>query len=72
MIKCRIDKAKKHVWVKAKGTPRDLMVEATCLIRDIFRHINELAPDAAQQFKNELLGMLLDPESPVWKEGNHG
>lgn len=69
MLKCHIDKDKKRVWVKGNGTPRTLMVEVTCLIGDIFRHINEQAPDAAQQFKNELLGMLLDPESPVWKEG---
>lgn len=72
MIKCRIDKAKKHVWVKAKGTPHDLMVEATCLIRDIFRHIHEQAPDAAQQFKNELIGVLLDPKSSVWEVDDHG
>lgn len=68
MLKCNINKAKKKVWVKGNGTPHDLMVEAATLIKDIHHHIREKAPDAAQQFKNELLGMLLDPESTVWKE----
>ena len=69
MLKCNISKQKKIVRIKANGTPHDLMVEATVLIRDIYHHINKEAPDAAQAFKNELLGTLLDPASPVWKEG---
>lgn len=44
------------------------MVEAAAIVRDIYHHINEQAPDAAQVFKNELIGTLLDPRSPVWKE----
>lgn len=68
MIKCHIDKFKKRVWVKANGTAHTLMVEAIVLIKDIYHHIHEQAPDAAKQFKNELIRMLLDPESPVWKE----
>ena len=72
MLKCHIDRAKKKVWVKAKGTPHDLMVETTCLIRDIFHHINQEVPDAAKEYKMKLLGMLLNPESPVWTEDDHG
>lgn len=68
MLKCNIDKQKQKVRIKAKGTPHDLMVEATVMIRDIYHHIHEQAPEAAQAFKNGLLGTLLDPESPVWKE----
>ena len=68
MLKCNIDKQKKIVRIKAKGTPHDLNVEATVLIRDIYHHIHEQAPAAAQAFKNELIGTLLDPNSPVWKE----
>lgn len=68
MLKCNIDKQKMKVRIKAKGTPHDLMVEAALLIHDIHRHINEQAPCAAQAFKNELLGTLLDPASPIWKE----
>ena len=69
MLKCNINYAKKRVRVKVNGTPRVLMVETVALIRDVHHHIHSQAPDAAQQFKNELLGMLLDPDSPVWKEG---
>lgn len=68
MLKCHIDKATKKVRVKAKGTPHDLMVETTCLIRDIHHHIHKEVPDAAKEYKMRLIGMLLDPESPVWKE----
>lgn len=72
MLKCNINKEKKKVWVKANGTSRTLMLEVVCLIRDIYHHINAQAPDAAGQFRNDLLGMLLDPKSPVWKEPDHG
>ena len=68
MIKCNIDKKTKRVRVKANGTAADFTVEIGCLIGDIYRNINNKAPDAAQGFKNALIGMLLDPASPVWKE----
>lgn len=69
MLKCKI-KRSGYLRVRAKGTPHDLMVEAAALIQNIYRNINKQAPDAAQAFKNALLGTLLDPESPVWKEDN--
>lgn len=72
MLKCNIDRKKNRVRVKAKGTAHDLMVETSCLISDIYRNINAAVPDAAQVFKNALIGVLLDPKSPVWKvETNH-
>lgn len=69
MLKCNINKAKKKVHIKGEGTPHDLMVETACLIHDVFHHIHKEAPDAANEYKMKLIGMLLDPESPVWKEG---
>ena len=68
MLKCNINKEKNRVRIKANGTPHVLMVEAACLIGDIYHHIHAKAPDAAKQFRSELLVALLDPESPVWKE----
>lgn len=68
MLKCNINKAKKKVWVKGNGTAHDLMVETATLIKDIHHHIHEKAPDAAQGYKTALLAMLLDPDSPVWKQ----
>lgn len=68
MLKCNIDRKKNRIRIKAKGTAHDLMLETSAMIADIYRHINAAAPDAAQGFKNALVGMLLDPKSPVWKE----
>lgn len=68
MLKCNIDRQKKIVRIKGNGTPYDLYAEATVLIRDIYHHIHEQSPDQAQAFKNTLIGTLLDPDSPVWKE----
>lgn len=69
MLKCHIDRQKLRVRIKAKGTPHDLMVEASALIGNIYQNINKQSPDQAQAFKNTLIGTLLDPDSPVWKEG---
>lgn len=67
MIKCNI-KREGHVRVKTSGTAQDLMVETAVLIQQIFQGINAQNPEAAQGYKNHLLGTLLDPSSPVWKE----
>lgn len=68
MIKCNINKAKGKVNVKGNGTAQDLMVETAVLIQQIFQGINATNPEGAQGYKNRLLGTLLDPSSPVWKE----
>ena len=67
MIKCNI-KRQGHVRVKASGTAQDLMVETAAMIQEIYQTINAQIPEAAQEYKNRLLGTLLDPNSPVWKE----
>lgn len=68
MLKCHIDRQKQRGRVKGKGTTYDLMVEASALIGNIYQNINKQSPDQAQAFKNTLIGTLLDPDSPVWKE----
>ena len=68
MIKCHINKQKNKVWVHTSGTAQDLMVESSLLIQQIFQGIHAQNPEAAQGYKNHLLGTLLDPSSPVWKE----
>lgn len=67
MLKCNINRKKKRVRVKGNGTAHDLMVETSCLIHDIYHHINKVAPEAARGYKNTLIVSLLDPDSPVWK-----
>ena len=66
MLKCNIKKGG-MVRVKASGTAQDLMVETGTLIQEVYRNINQANPDAAKAYKLNLLGVLLDPESPVWK-----
>lgn len=67
MLKCNIKKGG-MVRVKASGTAQDLMVETGTLIQEVYRNINQASPGAAKAYKLKLLGVLLDPESPVWKE----
>lgn len=71
MLKCKI-KRKGLVFVKASGTAEDLMVETATLIQEVYKNINQQNPEAASGYKLALIGTLLDPESPVWKEGDHG
>lgn len=68
MLKCHIDKAKKNLRVKAKGTPHDLMVETAAMIETLHQQIHKANPEAANEYKLKLLGVLLDPNTPVWKE----
>lgn len=72
MIKCNIDEKKDKIWVNTTGTAQDMMVETAVLIQQIFQGINAQNPEAAKGYKLNLLGTLLDPSSPVWKESNHG
>lgn len=69
MITC-IVKRKGLVVVKASGTAEEMMVETSALIREVYQNINKQNPEAASGYKLALIGTLLDPESPVWKEGN--
>ena len=68
MLKCNINRKKNRVRIKGDGTAYDLMLETSCLIGDVYRNIKKSAPADAQGFKNALIGVLLDPDSPVWKE----
>ena len=71
MIKCNIKRGG-NIRVKASGTPHDLMLETGFLIQDIFRNIYQQSPEAAMEYKAWLLGVLLHPKTPVWKELDHG
>ena len=70
MIRSHINKNKDKVWVHTSGTAQDMMVETAVLIQQLFQGIHAQNPEAAQGYKNHLLGTLLDPSSPVWKEKN--
>lgn len=72
MIRCNISSKKAKIWVRGNGTAEEMMVETSVLIQQLFQNIHRQNPEAARGYKNHLLGMLLDPESPVWKENDHG
>lgn len=67
MLKCKVSKRKDVIRVKAKGIPKDLMLETAMVIRTVYEGISRTSPEAATQYKNTLIGVLLDPDSPVWK-----
>lgn len=67
MIKCNI-KREGYIKVKSTGTAYDLMLETAVLIQTIYQNIKQANPEAAQGYRRNLMGLLLDPKSPVWKE----
>lgn len=67
MLKCKI-KREGYVRVNATGTAEDLMVETGALIQEIHKNIKQQNPEAAAGYKSHLIGLLLAPDSPVWKE----
>lgn len=72
MIKCRIDKEKDIVRIKTKGTGETINTELFFLIQQIYRGIRSQNESAAEFFRTTTIGVLLDPNSPVWKEEYHG
>lgn len=67
MLKCKI-KREGTIRVKATGTAHDLMVETAAAIQEVYNGIKKKNPEAAAGYKSHLIGLLLDPNSPVWKE----
>lgn len=65
MIKCKIAKGKK-IKINAAGNIHELCVEICTLISATYLSINKKNPEAATAFKNELIGTLFGPGSPVW------
>ena len=53
--------------MKANGTSKEIMAETAALIAVVHQNLNNENPEAAKGYKNALIGVLLDPDSPVWK-----
>lgn len=68
MLKCKIDKATGLVKVKAGGDLRNLTVEVLALVHEVYLGIEQQNPEAAKEFRNTLIGILLNPKGPMWKE----
>lgn len=70
MLKCNV-RDSGSIYVKAKGAADKLVTETAVVVQAVYRGIHDKSPEAAKEFRNRLLGLLLDPESHVWQEGNH-
>ena len=66
MLKCNIKKGC-TIKIKATGNAEDLTVETGMVVQQIYRNIRQQNPEAAEGYKLTLIGLLLDPKSPVWK-----
>lgn len=68
MLKCRINRAKGPVRVKASGDLNTITVEVMALIKEVNQGISQKNPEAGCVFRNKLIAAILDPASPLWKE----
>lgn len=68
MLKCKVNKKKKRVRVKACGDMHTIVVEVLALFKTIHRAIEQKNPEDAQNFRNMVTAAMLDPASPLWKE----
>ena len=66
MLKCKI-KDRKFAGGKINGTQPELTKETATLIHMVYHGIRKQSPELATEYKESLLFMLLDPDSPVWK-----
>lgn len=66
MIKCNIKRGG-MVKIRANGTGADLVPETLLLIQQVYRGIKKVNPVVAEEYKNTIIGSLLDPNSPVWR-----
>lgn len=67
MIKCHIRRGG-TVKIRATGTGEDLVPETLLLIQQVYRGIKKVNPEVAEKYKTTIIGSLLDPNSPVWRE----
>lgn len=67
MLKCKIKKGSR-IRVESKGTCDDLVAETGVLIQEIYRGIKREHPGVAEKYRLSVIGLLLDPNSPVWSD----
>lgn len=68
MIKATISREKGITRAKVRGKVYDVCIETATLISDVWRGIKAKNPEAAKEYKQTLLAILLAPDSPVWEE----
>lgn len=68
MLECKIDKKTGRIRVHTKGDLSTITTEVLALFKEIHRGIEQQNQEAAKEFKHTVIGAMLDPSSPVWKE----
>ena len=63
MIKVKNHKA------RIKGTARELTVEISAAIKTIHDGMLETSPQLADNFKQNIIAIITDPDSPLWEKG---
>lgn len=66
MIECKI-RRDKNCRVKASGTPKDLTSELLYLIHEMYNGIKKENEPLADEFRRNLIGTMIDPNSPIFK-----
>lgn len=64
MLKVDLDAKKGRATIAAVGSGLEIMADLTCLIRDIYREMDE---DNAKAFKYLIQKCIVDEGSPVWE-----
>lgn len=67
MLKCKIKRGSR-IRVESKGTCDDLVAETGVLVQEVYRGIKQANQEVAQQYRLSVIGLLLDPKSPVWSD----
>lgn len=53
--------------VKIKGNERSLLLEIGAVIKCVYEAANEESPNLAELFKENLIALVADTDSPLWE-----
>lgn len=67
MLNININRTDDTVKIEATGNMLTLIGELTFVIHDFYNSMYKHDPDMAAVFQSNLVGVLSDPDSPVWQ-----
>ena len=67
MIKCKINKKRNLVRVRATGSLADIEAESIAFIKTLYTELKNRNGEAADDFRRTMAAAILDPNSPVFK-----
>lgn len=68
MIKCKADRHKCVAKVRTKGSVADVATEILVIIKMTFMEIQQQNPALAEEFKKQIIGTLIAPDSPIFRK----